>query len=80
MLGGGGGCKGCQPTQQRWMMNGMVVYNKIKAYQMFSLTARLLKKIAEAFKLHCKPVYAMMEKGFGIIPEELTPEIVNNLY
>ena len=59
--------------------NGAVVYNKIKAFRTF-LPARLPKKIAEAYKLHWRPVYGMMEKGVGVIPEELTPEIVNNLY
>ena len=60
--------------------NGAVVYNKIKPFRMF-LPARLPKKIAEAYKLHWRPVYGMMEKArVSDMPEELTPEIVNNLY
>ena len=59
--------------------NGVVEYNKIKPFRML-LPARLPKKIAEAYKLHWRPVYGMMEKGVGNIPEELTPGIVNNLY
>ncbi len=42
--------------------------------------AWLQRKIAEAYKLHWMPLYRMMEMGVRNIPEELTPEIVNNLY
>jgi hypothetical protein len=59
--------------------NGAVIQNKVKQFRNF-LPARLPKKLAEIFKLHWRPVYLMMEKGMGEIPEVLTPEIVNNLY
>ena len=59
--------------------NGEVIQNKIKAFRYF-LPARLPKKLAEVYKLHWRPLFAMMEKGVGEIPELLTAEIVNNLY
>jgi hypothetical protein len=40
----------------------------------------LPKKLAEVYKLHWRPLFAMTEKGVGKIPELLTAEIVNNLY
>jgi hypothetical protein len=59
--------------------NGHVTHNKIKAFRNF-LPARLPRKLAEDYKLHWRPLYSMMEKGFGNIPEVLTPTIVNDLY
>jgi hypothetical protein len=59
--------------------NGEVIQNKIKAFR-YVLPARLPKKLAEAYKLHWRPLFAMMEKGVGKIPELLTAEIVSNLY
>ncbi len=59
--------------------NGAVIQNKVKQFRNF-LPARLPKKLAKIFKLHWRPVYLMMKKGMGKIPEVLTPEIVNNLY
>jgi hypothetical protein len=59
--------------------NGVVEYNKIKAFRVL-FPAWLQRKIAEAYKLHWRSLYRMMEKGVGNIPEELSPEIVNNLY
>ena len=59
--------------------NGAMIQNKVKQFRNF-LPARLPKKLAEIFKLHWRPVYLMMEKGMGEIPEVLTPEIVNNLF
>ena len=59
--------------------NGAMIQNKVKQFQNF-LPARLPKKLAEIIKLHWRPVYLMMEKGMGEIPEVLTPEIVNNLF
>jgi hypothetical protein len=59
--------------------NGELIQNKIKAFRNF-LPARLPRKLAEVYKLHWRPLFAMMEKGVGEIPELLTAEIVNNLY
>ena len=59
--------------------NGEMIQNKIKAFRKF-LPARLPRKLAEDYKLHWRPLFSMMEKGFGDIPDLLTPAIVNNLY
>ena len=59
--------------------NGELMQNKIKAFRTF-LPARLPKKLAEVYKLHWRPLFGMMEKGVGEIPELLTAEIVNSLY
>jgi hypothetical protein len=32
------------------------------------------------YKLHWRPVFSKMEEGIGVIPDNLTPEIVNALY
>ncbi len=61
--------------------NRELTQNEVKAFRKF-LPARLLpRKLAETYKLHLRPLFAMMEKGVvGDIPEVLTTEIVNNLY
>jgi hypothetical protein len=59
--------------------NGDLMQNKIKAFCNF-LPAPLPRKLAEDYKLHWRPLYSMMEKGFGNIPKVLTPAIVNNFY
>jgi hypothetical protein len=60
--------------------NGAAISNGIKPFCKF-LPARLPKKIADIYMLHCQPVYVMMEAGIGDeIPEHLTTAIVNNLY
>ncbi len=44
------------------------------------LTACLPKKVSNVIKIHWRPVFSMMEEGIGHIPENLTPEIVNDLH
>ena len=67
------------PSYTRVGEDGEMIQNKVKQFCNF-LPARLPEKLAEIFKLHWRPVYLMMEKGVGEIPDVLTPEIVNNLY
>jgi hypothetical protein len=52
----------------------------IKAFRKF-LTARLPKEASgDVFKLHWNQVFSMMDEGIGHIPENLKPEIVDNVY
>jgi hypothetical protein len=59
--------------------NGVIEQHNIKAFRKF-FPARLPKKVSNVFKLHWRPVFSMMEEGIGCIPENLTPEIVDDLY
>ena len=59
--------------------NGVLEQRNIKPFRKF-LPARLPKKASDVFKIHWRPVFTMMEAGVGEIPENLTPEIVNDLY
>jgi hypothetical protein len=59
--------------------NGIIERRNIKPFRKF-LPARLPKKIADVYKIHWRPVFAMMEAGIGDIPQNLTPDIVNELY
>ncbi|KAI2492163.1 hypothetical protein MHU86_22390 [Fragilaria crotonensis] len=59
--------------------NGVIEQHSIKAFRKF-IPARLPKRISNVYKLHWRPVFAMMEEGVGQIPENLKPEIVDNLY
>jgi hypothetical protein len=60
--------------------NGHVARNKIKAFCKFLPACLPRRKLAEDYKLHWRPLHSMMEKGFGNIPEVLTPTIVDDLY
>ncbi len=59
--------------------NGVIERRNIKPFRKF-LPARLPKRVSDVYKLHWRPVFAMMEEGIGQIPENLTPEIVDDLY
>ena len=59
--------------------NGVIEQSTIKPFRKF-VPARLPTKIADAYKIHWKPLFSMMEAGIGEIPPNLTPEIVNDLY
>jgi hypothetical protein len=59
--------------------NGVMEQRNIKPFRKF-LPARLPKRVSDVYKLHWRPVFAMMEEGIGQIPENLTPEIVDDLY
>ncbi len=59
--------------------NGVIEQHSIKAFRKF-IPACLPKRISDVYKLHWRPVFAMMQEGVGQIPENLTPEIVDNLY
>ena len=59
--------------------NGVIEQSNIKPFRKF-VPARLPTKIADAYKIHWKPLFSMMEAGIGKIPPNLTPEIVNDLY
>jgi hypothetical protein len=59
--------------------NGVIERRNIKPFRKFQ-PARLPKRVSDVYKLHWRPVFAMMEEGIGQIPENLTPEIVDDLY
>lgn len=59
--------------------NGSMETRAIKPFRLF-VPGRLPKKIADTFKLHWRPLFAMMEEGLEDIPESPTAEEIDELF
>ncbi len=69
------------PRDARLCNGGWELFDRTTQHQSISkiLTACLPKKVSDVFKIHWRPVFSIMEEGVGQLPENLTPEIVDDL-
>lgn len=59
--------------------NGALTTRAIKPFRLF-VPSRMPKKIADTFKLHWRPIFAMMEEGLENIPQNPTAAQIDELY
>ena len=59
--------------------NGINEQQNIKTFA-YSCLRGCKRRFANVYKIHWQPLFTIMEVGFGDIPQNLTPDLVNELY